>query len=38
LGSFYQNSEIALLTAIMQNRLDVSINIKLKDTPTGKAY
>jgi hypothetical protein len=36
LSSFYQNSEVALLTAIIQNRVEISF--KLKDTPIGKAY
>jgi Methyltransferase domain len=36
LSAFYQNSEVALLTAVIQNRVEISF--KLKDTPIGKAY
>jgi hypothetical protein len=38
LDSFYRNSEHVVLSAVIQNRLDVNVNIKLKDMPTGKAY
>jgi hypothetical protein len=38
LNDFYRNSETALFSELMKNRLDVSVSIKLKDMPTGKAY
>jgi hypothetical protein len=38
LNSFYRDSENALLSTVMKNRLDVHVDIKLKDMPTGKPY
>jgi hypothetical protein len=38
LEGFYRSAELALLSAVIKNRLDVSININVKDMPTGKAF
>jgi hypothetical protein len=38
LEGFYRNAELALLAEVVRNRLDVSINVKVKDMPTSKAF
>jgi hypothetical protein len=38
LDGFYQNAEREVVSALLKNRLDVNVSIKLKDTPVEKAY
>jgi hypothetical protein len=38
LNRFYRDSENAVLSAVIKNRFDVHVDIRLKDVPTGKPY